>query len=98
MVIHDGDHHFEQVLRDLNVYGELVTVGQYLIVEDGVVDIFGNLEHSVGTKWGRTYSKGGPLKAVGQFLAQTPSQFTVDDTKERFLITASPQGYLLRKQ
>lgn len=97
MVIHDGDHHSEQVLKDLKVYGELVTVGQYLIVEDGVVDIFGNLEHSIGTKWGQTYSKGGPLEAVRQYLLETPSQFTVDETKERFLITASPRGYLLRQ-
>ena len=40
LVVHDADHHCDQVLRDLNNYAPLVSVGSYFIVEDGIVDIF----------------------------------------------------------
>lgn len=96
MVIHDGSHIYEQVLNDLTQFAPLVSRGQYLIVEDGVVDIFKNVTGTLGRTYHENFPSGGPLKALDAFLRQFPEQFEIDDTRERFLITAAPRGYLLR--
>lgn len=88
MFVHDGDHRRQSVLADLNSYSPLVGVGQYFIVEDGSMDLF----------WpGRgpgSYSDG-PLLAIDDFL-QTNQDFVVDDSKERYIVTENPKGYLRR--
>ncbi|GEM_PF-358023 len=85
LVIHDADHRFAQVLQDLTVYAPFVTPGSYLIVEDTNVN-----GHPVLANWGP-----GPLEAVDQFLAAHP-EFERDSTREKFLMTYNPGGYLKR--
>lgn len=84
LVIHDGDHHKEAVLRDLRAYAPLVTLGSYLIVEDGVIDLF---------KTGDIVQ--GPLAAVTEFLHEN-SEFMVDASRERYVLTYCPHGFLKR--
>ncbi|PDW03893.1 CmcI family methyltransferase [Candidatus Viridilinea mediisalina] len=88
LVIHDGDHHKPQVLRDLRAYADLVSLHSYLIVEDGIVDLF-RLRDGF---WGL---KDGPLAAVEVFLREDP-RFAVDHACERYLLTYNPRGYLKR--
>jgi cephalosporin hydroxylase len=88
LVIHDADHRKAQVLRDLTLYAPLVSVGSYLIVEDGVVDLF-RPNDGIGL-WAE-----GPMPACKQFL-KLNHDFQVDQTKERYLLTYNPRGFLLR--
>ncbi|WP_018411137.1 CmcI family methyltransferase [Methyloversatilis thermotolerans] len=93
MVIHDADHNRTAVMRDLSNYAGLVTPGQYLIVEDGIVDLF-NPERS---RLAKAYPDGGPLPAADQFAKQHAELFEIDMNRERFLLTSNPRGYLRRK-
>ena len=87
LIIHDGNHEKEHVFKDLMAYAEFVTIGSYLIVEDGIVDIMG-----VDFEW---YHQGGPVAATEAFLAQNKN-FEVDEKRERYLLTYNPKGYLKR--
>jgi cephalosporin hydroxylase len=90
MVIHDADHGRDAVLRDLRLYADLVTPGSYLIVEDGVVDVFDpNATSRLG--WHRQ----GPMVATRLFLEED-DRFVVDLSRERYLITYNPRGFLKR--
>src|SRR5258708_545517 len=40
LVVHDGDHSSDAVLRDLNAYAGIVSINSYLVVEDGIIDLF----------------------------------------------------------
>ncbi|MBU1670593.1 MAG: cephalosporin hydroxylase family protein [Actinobacteria bacterium] len=92
LVIHDGDHGRDQVLADLEVYSRLVTVGSYLIVEDGIVDLFRPMS---GAGIFGLWPRGGPLPAIDRFLRDNPD-FVIDQSRERYLITYNPHGYLKR--
>ena len=85
MVILDSDHHKEHVLRELELYSRFVSDGAYLIVEDT------NLNgHPVQPGHGP-----GPAEAVKDFLARHP-EFAPDRSKEKFLLSFNPGGYLKR--
>jgi cephalosporin hydroxylase len=88
LVIHDADHTKEQVLADLRCYAPFVSVGSYLIVEDGIVDLYHPWE-----KLGVSYE--GPLAATEEFL-RTTDEFEVDLGRERYLLTYNPRGFLRR--
>lgn len=85
MVVLDSDHHLPHVLREMELYGPLVSQGQYMIVED--TNINGN---PVAPHFGP-----GPKEAVEQFLSGHP-EFTVDRSREKFFLTFNPGGYLLK--
>ena len=85
MVILDSDHSAPHVLRELQIYSPLVTKGDYLIVEDS------NLNgHPVWPAHGP-----GPMEAVQEFLA-TNNEFKIDKSREKFLVSFNPNGYLRR--
>jgi hypothetical protein len=86
VVILDSDHRADHVLRELRLYGPLVTPGSYLIVED--TNVNGNPvypDHGAG-----------PLEAVRAFL-QEDSSFFVDTEREKLLLTFNPGGYLKKR-
>jgi cephalosporin hydroxylase len=85
MVVLDSDHRAEHVLNELRIYGEMVTVGNYLIAEDTNVN-----GHPVKPEFGP-----GPWEAVQAFLKENKS-FTVDTKREKLLLTFNPGGYLIR--
>lgn len=89
LVIHDGDHTRDQVLRDLRAYEGFVGVGSYFIVEDGIIDLF------VPGDGIRQCFHHGPLEAVEAFLKENAS-FTVDTELERYILTYNPKGFLKR--
>lgn len=87
LVILDSDHGREHVLRELRVYGEIVTPGSYLIVEDTNVN-----GHPVSELHGP-----GPMEAVEQFLSET-DQFAPDREREKFFLTFNPKGFLKKRE
>lgn len=69
-----------------NLYGPMVTPGQYMIVED--TNINGN---PVAESFGP-----GPKEAIAEFLPAHP-EFTPDRSREKFFVTFQPGGYLLKR-
>jgi cephalosporin hydroxylase len=89
-VIQDGDHSKAQVLEDLENYSPFVSVGSYFVVEDGIVDLF-HSEDGLGFR----EEDPGPLAAIEEFLGCHP-EFMVDMSRERYILTYNPKGFLKR--
>lgn len=85
MVILDSDHSKRHVLDELNLLSPYVSVGSYLIVEDTNVN-----GHPTYPSFGE-----GPFEAVEEFLSRT-ADFVVDESREKFLMSFNPRGYLKR--
>jgi len=88
LIIHDGDHSESAVYRDLGLYADLVSLGSYLIVEDGIMDLF-----KPWSVFGTL--KPGPLPAIERFIKNNPD-FAIDEGRERYLMTYNPKGFLKR--
>jgi cephalosporin hydroxylase len=89
MLIHDGDHSAVAVKRDLELYAQLVSSGCYLIVEDGIIDLF-RPGDGIGS------DDPGPLAAIDAFRREHP-EFEVDQSRERFLLTYNPRGFMRKR-
>ena len=85
MVVLDSDHGETHVRRELSAYWDFVTPDSYLVVEDTNVN-----GHPVMPEHGP-----GPFEAVTEFLKENPN-FAVDHSREKFLVTYFPNGYLRR--
>lgn len=85
LVVLDSDHSKAHVLRELELLGKYVSVGSYLIVEDTNIN---------GHPTFQTFGEG-PYEAVAEFL-ETHEEFSIDETREKFLLTFNPRGYLRR--
>jgi cephalosporin hydroxylase len=85
LVILDSDHSRKHVLAELESYAPLVTPGSYLIVEDTNIN-----GHPVFPGFGP-----GPMEALDEFLLRN-GDFETDLTREKFLVTFNPRGYLRR--
>lgn len=92
MVVLDSLHTHKHVLRELEMYSPLVSVGSFLVVFDTII------EHlPEGSFPGKPWSVGNnPATAVKEFLTTHP-EFEVDDKIEkRIMITTAPGGYIRR--
>lgn len=67
LVIDDASHMYKNTLDALNKFAPLVSIGSYLIVEDGIINELG-LEKEF---------QGGPLKAIREFTAENKN-FEID--------------------
>jgi cephalosporin hydroxylase len=85
LVTLDSDHHMSHVLNELRLYSRLVSPGCYLIVQD--------TSHN-GYPLRTAYGKG-PMEALEQFLSEN-RDFEPDASREKFLLTFHPKGYLKR--
>ena len=79
MVVLDSDHDATHVIKELEKYHSLVSIGQYLVVED--------------THW-RPEDRG-PWLAIQEFL-EKHKNFVIDETKNKYGILNSPNGFLLK--
>lgn len=86
MVILDSDHSQQHVFAELDAYHDLVTPGDYLIVEDTNV---GPHNEFIGVK-------SGALQALQRWIPAHP-EFESDRSREKLMLTANPLGYLRRK-
>lgn len=86
MVVLDSDHHAPHVREELRLYSGLVTPGCFLVVEDTHFN-----GHPILPRWGP-----GPAEALADFL-RADSSFVVDASREKFLMSFNPGGYLRRR-
>ena len=84
MIIEDSFNTYENTLEVLNIYSNLVTTGNYFIVEDSIC-------HR-GLEMG---PEPGPYEGIQQFI-KSNANFIVDKNMEGNLITLIPNGYLKR--
>ena len=92
MICLDSNHTHEHVMKELEAYAMLTSVGSYClafdtIVEDMPADTFPDRPWSLGNN---------PKTAVWQFL-KTHFEFEIDKNfQNKLLITVAPDGYLKR--
>tara|TARA_B100001093_G_scaffold520495_1_gene616806 strand:+ start:5058 stop:5906 length:849 start_codon:yes stop_codon:yes gene_type:complete len=86
MVVADSDHEKNHVLKELQLYSQLVTKDSYLVVEDSLNDFMGY--HPVPNE--------GPQAAAHAFLEETDSFVPDRRFGERYIMTLNPDGYLRR--
>ena len=86
MVILDSNHRMDHVLKEMELYGPLVTKDSYMIVEDTSINRLVREEHGPG-----------PGEAVDEFLSGDTG-FVVDYDCEKFYMTFNPGGYLKKKK
>jgi len=85
LVFLDSDHNMQHVLNELRAYGQIVTKGSYIVVEDSNIN-----GHPVAARHGP-----GPMEAIHAFLKED-SGFKVDKSREKYLLTVAPDGFLLK--
>ena len=78
-----SDHSKANVLKEMTIYGPMVTKGQYLIVEDTNIN-----GHPV-----RPDFRPGPMEAMREYM-KDHSEFETDHARERLFVTFNPEGYL----
>lgn len=84
LLILDSDHAAAHVLRELTTWVPALKEGDYLIVEDTIVN-----GHPVRPEFGP-----GPLEALQEYLARNPGRLKSDDAREsKFGCTFAARGY-----
>jgi len=84
LVILDSDHAASHVLRELTAWVPVLRRGDYLIVEDTIVN-----GHPVRPEFGP-----GPMEAIDAFIARNPGRLQADDAREsKFGCTFAARGY-----
>jgi cephalosporin hydroxylase len=88
-VVLDSDHSKAHVLAELELFAEVLQLGDYVVVEDGIVN-----GHPVESEWGP-----GPWEAVEAFETKYGEDvyFLHDyDREHKMGVTAAPKGFLIR--
>jgi cephalosporin hydroxylase len=84
MVVEDSDHKYHTTLAILQAYEKYVALNHYFVVEDTIVE-FLDLPPFPG-----------PLRAVKEFMESHKDAFVIDRTREKYIFTHNPMGFLLR--
>lgn len=80
----DSDHSAQHVLKELTVWVPLLRRGDYLVVEDTIVN-----GHPVRPEFGP-----GPMEAIMQYLAEHPRRLQADSVREaKFGCSFAASGY-----
>jgi cephalosporin hydroxylase len=83
----DSDHTEQHVLMEMRLLRPLLASGDYLIVEDSVIN-----GHPVVPEWGP-----GPYEAIEAYEDEFPHDYKHDAAREnKFGLTFAPKGYLIR--
>lgn len=83
LIVEDSAHSYQNTINVLNTYSPLIRVGDYFIVEDSInyEGVFPNQDFGVAN-------------AITEFVNQ--GNFVPDRTKEPYVITWNPRGFLKR--
>jgi cephalosporin hydroxylase len=92
MVLLDSNHSKDHVSKELSIYAPLVTLGSYIVVYDGVMQLLLDAPHG-----SPAWANDNPAVAVRGFLAGHP-EFEADPYYNRLTATYCPGGYLKRKR
>jgi cephalosporin hydroxylase len=83
----DSDHSMAHVLNEMKLIRPLLSSGDYLIVEDSMLN-----GHPVLPMWGP-----GPYEAIEAYEQEFPNAYTHDVAREnKFGWTQAPYGFLIR--
>lgn len=94
MVILDSNHSHQHVLQELLAYSEFVSVNQYLVVLDTIVEYF-----PIGSFPNRNWDKGNnPFTAVKEFLTLRDDFYPDINIDDKLLISVAPNGFLRRSR
>jgi cephalosporin hydroxylase len=91
MVDLDSSHDKDHVLKEMELYGPLVTDGNYMVVEDGILGHPVNMKDRNGK-----LMFPGPYEAINEFLSCHP-EFKADRDREKFQVIQNVKGYLRKK-
>jgi len=95
LVTLDSLHTKDHVLKELKVYSQFVSPGSYIVVQDTYWDLMPRSMKKELIARGWSVSTQGPLEAIKEFL-RTNNKFEIDKSREKFLLTWYPSGYLKR--
>ncbi len=88
----DSDHTHAHVLRELQLYAPLVSVGSYCVVFDGIIEDMPDGFYA-DRRWGPGNN---PKTAVWEYM-KTNDSFEIDtEIEAKLVVTAAPSGYLKR--
>jgi cephalosporin hydroxylase len=91
----DSNHTHEHVLKELNFYSKLLSLGDYIIVGDTIIDYIPKQKHRI-----REWCKGNsPKSALDEFLRykSNSKKFIIDNNiTNKQLLTNNPYGYIKR--
>jgi cephalosporin hydroxylase len=92
MVVLDSNHTHDHVLRELELYAEMVTPNCFLLVLDTVID---DLEKDPTREWG---PEANPKTATIEYMAKNNNMFLRQIGYEtRAGLTVAPYGYWTRQ-
>lgn len=92
LVCLDSNHTHEHVLKELEAYAQLTSLGSYCVVFDTIIEDMPD-DSFPDRPWGKGNN---PKTAVREFLKKHP-EFKIDKNIEnKLLITVAPDGYLIR--
>jgi len=89
LVIEDASHDYDQTLAALRFFDPVMRSGEYLIVEDGIIEAMLATDRY----------KGGPSKAIDEFLAEAGDRYEIDSRYCDYFgynVTWNTNGYLKR--
>lgn len=90
VVVLDSNHTEAHVLKELELYGPMVTPGSYIVAHDGAQAWVWDIPRGK-SEWRDDH----PLNAIHKYVSKHP-EFCIDHYWTRYGITSSPDGYLRR--
>lgn len=97
LVILDSAHNRDHVRAELEAYGKVVSVGSYIVVMDGVMELVADTPRGK-----QEWSTDNPIPAIHDFVRDNPNfvieqpEWSFNESDLRTNITHWPYGYLRR--
>jgi cephalosporin hydroxylase len=93
MVCLDSNHTHDHVIKELDLYAPMTTIGSYCVVFDTVVEDIPSSWSWENRPWGKGNN---PKTAVWEFLKNNNSFIIDKQIENKLLITVCPDGFLKR--